>query len=200
VFSNPYIWIFSIANFFVYTIRYAVLDWAATMLNQSKGVTLVHAGLIVACFEIAGVMGALSAGWLTDRFFAGRGSRVGVIFMLLCTGALALFWQCPPGHLLRSTLLLAAAGFFVYGPQALIGICAANLATKRCAATAVGLTGIFGYASGVLSGWGLGALVEHRGWDAAFASLIGVALIATIVLCLAWRSPRDGYRTQAAPV
>src|SRR5439155_16983470 len=67
VFANPYIWIFSIANFFVYTIRYAVLDWAVTMLNQSKGVTLAHAGWIVAGFEVAGVIGALGAGWLTDR-------------------------------------------------------------------------------------------------------------------------------------
>ena len=36
----------------------------------------------------------------------------------------------------RLAVLLAAAGFFIYGPQALIGITAANLATKRAAATA----------------------------------------------------------------
>ena len=79
VFANPYIWILSIANFFVYTIRYAVLDWAVTMLNQSKGVTLVNAGLIVAGFEVAGVVGALGAGWLTDRLFGGRGARTSVV-------------------------------------------------------------------------------------------------------------------------
>src|SRR5260221_8704180 len=46
-----------------------------------------------------------------------------------------------------------AAGFFDYGPQCLIGLAAANLA----AATAAGLTGLFGYLSTILSGWGLGA-------------------------------------------
>jgi sugar phosphate permease len=193
VFSNPYIWLFSLANFFVYTIRYAVLDWAVTMLNQSKGVTLSHAGYMVAGFEVAGVIGALMAGWLTDRFFAGRCARMSVVCMILCAGAIALFWRVPRGNLMASTVLLMAAGFFVYGPQALVGIAAANLATKRCAATAVGLTGLFGYASTVASGWGLGLLVEKHGWDSAFAALIVAAGIATLVFVVAWNSPRDGY-------
>jgi OPA family glycerol-3-phosphate transporter-like MFS transporter/OPA family sugar phosphate sensor protein UhpC-like MFS transporter len=30
VFRNPYIWILSVANFFVYSIRYAVFDWGRT--------------------------------------------------------------------------------------------------------------------------------------------------------------------------
>ena len=50
----------------------------------------------------------------------------------------------------------------------LVGITAANLATKRAAATAVGFTGLFGYLSTVLSGWGLGKLVEQEGWNAGF--------------------------------
>ena len=37
--------------------------------------------------------------------------------------------------------------FSVYGPQCMLAIACANLATKRAAATAVGLTSIFGYAS-----------------------------------------------------
>ncbi len=40
VFSNPYIWLFSMANFFVYVVRYAVFDWGPTLLSESKGVTL----------------------------------------------------------------------------------------------------------------------------------------------------------------
>ncbi len=197
VFRNPYVWLFSLANFFVYTIRYAILDWAVTMLKESKGITLGHAGLMVAGFEIAGVVGALCAGWLTDRYFRGRCARMSVICMLLSIGALALFWQVPRGHVVQSTLLLMAAGFFVYGPQALVGIAAANLATKRCAATAVGLTGLFGYASTVASGWGLGWLVQRYNWDAAFGALIGIAGIATLVFAVAWNAPRDGYATSS---
>ena len=35
VFSNKYIWIIALANFFVYTIRYSVLDWGPTLLKQA---------------------------------------------------------------------------------------------------------------------------------------------------------------------
>ena len=72
---------------------------------------------------------------------------------------------------------------------------AANLATKRAAATAIGLTSIFGYASTVLSGWGLGALVQRYGWDAGFAGLIIAAVIGTLLFIVAWPAKADGYES-----
>ena len=63
----------------------------------------------------------------------------------------------------------------------------------RAAATAVGLTSLFGYASGIVSGWGLGALVQSFGWDAAFIVLLLTAAAATLTFLLAWPAPRDGY-------
>ena len=66
-------------------------------------------------------------------------------------------------------------GFCIYGPQALIGIAAANQATKKAAATANGLTGLFGYASTVVSGVGLGFVAQHYGWNWAYVGIIGVA-------------------------
>jgi OPA family glycerol-3-phosphate transporter-like MFS transporter/OPA family sugar phosphate sensor protein UhpC-like MFS transporter len=86
-----------------------------------------------------------------------------------------------------------AAGFFIYGPQALVGIAAANIATKRAAATAVGFTGLFGYASTVVSGWGLGYLAGNFGWSYAMGALIGIGITGTLVLVLAWRAKADGY-------
>lgn len=60
--------------------------------------------------------------------------------------------KLPAQSTALSAVVLCAAGFFIYGPQALIGIIVANLATKRAAATAAGFTGMFGYASTVVSG------------------------------------------------
>jgi OPA family glycerol-3-phosphate transporter-like MFS transporter/OPA family sugar phosphate sensor protein UhpC-like MFS transporter len=91
------------------------------------------------------------------------------------------------------TGLLCATGFFVYGPQCLLAISCANLATKRAAATAIGLTSIFGYASTVLSGWGLGMLVQHYGWDAGFAVLLGCAAAGTLLFVMTWPAKAHGY-------
>jgi len=92
-----------------------------------------------------------------------------------------------------STVLLSSTGFFIYGPQCLVSVAAANLATKRAAATAVGLTSIFGYGSTILSGWGLGWLETHYGWDMVFKSLLVVAALGVLVFAVCWPAKAHGY-------
>lgn len=193
VFLNKYIWIVSLANFFVYVVRYAVLDWGPTMLTESKHVQITHAGWMVAAFEFCGALGAMFGGWVTDRFLGGRAVRACVVYMALAGVAVFAFWQLRSQSELLTTALLGAAGFFVYGPQCLLAVTAANLATKRAAATAIGLTSIFGYASTVFSGWGLGALVQRYGWDAGFLGLILASAIGTVLFVAAWPAKADGY-------
>jgi OPA family glycerol-3-phosphate transporter-like MFS transporter/OPA family sugar phosphate sensor protein UhpC-like MFS transporter len=195
VFLNKYIWIVSLANFFVYIIRYAVLDWGPTLLIESKHVVITHAGWMVAAFEFCGALGAMFGGWFTDRFLGGRAVRACVVYMAMAGVSLFAFWKLPLQSELMTTGLLGAAGFFVYGPQCLLAVAAANLATKRAAATAIGLTSIFGYASTVLSGWGLGALVQRHGWDVGFEGLIVVAAIGTLLFIAAWPAKAHGYES-----
>ncbi|PWU19713.1 MAG: MFS transporter [Verrucomicrobia bacterium] len=200
VFANKYIWLVAIANFFVYILRYAVFDWGTTMLKEAKHVGIGNASLMVAGFEAAGAIGAMFAGWLADRFFGGRPMRPGIAYMILAAASLLLLWKFAGDSRLLNTSLLCAAGFFIYGPQCLIGIAAAKLATKQAAGTAVGLTSLFGYLSTLFSGWGLGTLVQHHGWDAGFAGLIGVALIGTLLFIAAWKAKPDGYTATGAVV
>jgi len=198
VFRNKYIWLVSLANFFVYTLRYGMLDWGPTLLTQAKQLSIGHAGWMVAAFEGAGVVGAVLSGWLTDRFFGGRAMRVGLLYMVLACASVLAFWKVAGQSVFWNTALLCAAGFFIYGPQCVIGIAAAKLATKHAAASAVGLTGLFGYASTLLSGWGLGALVERHGWNAGFAGLLSVAVVATLLFALAWPAKAHGYVVEAS--
>jgi OPA family glycerol-3-phosphate transporter-like MFS transporter/OPA family sugar phosphate sensor protein UhpC-like MFS transporter len=195
VFSNKYIWLLALANFFVYAIRYAVFDWGATLLTEAKHIKIMHAAWMLSGFEVFGLFGALLGGWITDRFLGGRAARACVVYMALAGVSVLLFWKIQTQSELLITGLLCAIGFFVYGPQCLLAIACANLATKRAAATAVGLTSIFGYASTVLSGWGLGFVVQHYGWDAGFAGLIGCAILGTLLFIAAWPAKAHGYKT-----
>lgn len=90
-------------------------------------------------------------------------------------------------------MLLCLAGFFIYGPQALVGIAAANQATKKYAATATGLAGLFGYASTIISGFGLGYVAEHYGWNWAYVTMITMSLIGMFTFALMWKAKMDGY-------
>jgi len=173
-------------------VRYAVLDWGPTLLSEWKGVSIHHAGWMVAGFEISGIIGMLLAGWATDKFFGGRGARVAVICMALAAFFIFLFWQIDASPALMAGILMAA-GFSIYGPQALVGIAVANLATKRAAATAIGFTGLFGYASTIVSGWGLGMIADNLGWNYAIGVLIILGITGTLVFALAWKAKADGY-------
>ena len=117
VFKNPLIWILGFANFFVYVVRFSVLDWGPSLLSQSKGVSMEHAGWLVAMFEIAGIVGMLVAGWATDRWLKGRAHRTCVFCMAGAAIFVFLFWQLPgdaPVWLLFTTL--CAAGFCILSP------------------------------------------------------------------------------------
>ena len=194
VFSNPLIWTLALANFFVYVVRYAILDWGPSYIQETRGVELGHAGLMVACFEIGGVVGTLVGGVVTDRVFHSHAGRACVVYMLACTALVYSFWSFAGDSVLVNSALLAGVGFFIYGPQCLVGICVANLATKRAAAAAVGLTGLFGYASTTLSGYGVGWLAKNHGWDAAFLLFVFCGIIAALLFAICWPARADGYQ------
>lgn len=192
VFGNPAIWFLCLANFFLYVIRYSILDWGPTFLTEMKGVELQKAGWLVAGYEGFGVLGMLSSGWMMDKIFKGRGGRAALIYMLICSLSVFLLWRLPNEGTLFYGLLLCCIGFFIYGPQALVGIIAANLATKKAAATAIGLTGLFGYLSTVISGWGLGAIVMSYGWSVGLFVLVTCGFAATLFFAFTWNSGYTG--------
>jgi OPA family glycerol-3-phosphate transporter-like MFS transporter/OPA family sugar phosphate sensor protein UhpC-like MFS transporter len=199
VFANPYIWLLSLANFFVYSVRYGILDWGPTFLKQARGVDLSSATWMVAAYELSGLLGMLCGGWITDRVFAGRAARACLVYMTLCTAALALFWLVPNQSWATSGGLLCLAGFFIYGPQSLIGTAAANLATKRAAAAAVGLTGLFGYLSTIVSGVGIGALVDRSGWDTGFLTFLVCGVAGIVLFAICWPAKAHGYDVKPMP-
>lgn len=206
VFRNPVIWTLAFANFFVYVVRFAVLDWGPKFLQEARGLSLSDAGWSVATFEIFGIIGMLVAGWVTDKWFKGRAHRTCVFCMLGAAVFMGIFYMLPASAPMSALIIvLAMAGFFIYGPQALIGIAAANQATKSAAATANGVTGIFGYLSVFVSGLGVGAMVdwinlkhEGQGWDAVFIMMIGMAIVGMLIFLAMWKVKATGYDEEKA--
>ena len=198
VFGNKVIWLVASANFFVYIVRFGFLDWGPTFLKQFKGIPVAKGGLMIIAFELAAVVGTIFAGWITDRLFKGRGQRTCVFCMLFAALFSFGFWYLPDGApIWQATLLLMGAGFCIYGPQALIGIVAANQATKEAAAMANGFTGIMGYASTTVSGIGIAFIKESFGWGVTLGAIAGFALVGMVLFLFAWNSSANGYRQNA---
>lgn len=102
------------------------------------------------------------------------------------SAAVYAFWVMPPQAGAINHVLFMSMGLLVYVPQTMIAVMAMNLATRRAAAAAVGLTGIFGYASTVLSGWGIGYVVDAYGWNGAFGVLLSCSIITAALMFLTW--------------
>ncbi|MCR5519307.1 MAG: MFS transporter, partial [Bacteroidales bacterium] len=192
VFFNKWVVLYALANIFVYVLRMGVLDWGPKFLTEDRGMNIQGAAWSVAAFELTAVFGTLFAGWATDKIFKGRAHRMCLFSMVGSVIFLGLFALVDMPVLL-STLVLALAGFCIYGPQALIGIGAANQATKEASATANGLTGILGYIGSALSAIGVGLIADNLGWRAVFITFLCVGMVGVVIFLLMWKAPRDGY-------
>ena len=191
VFRNPRVWVIAIADFFVYTVRFAALDWGIVLLMETKGLSLASATTLCFVFEIVGGnLGMVVAGWATDRFFGSRAHRTSVVCMAGAALALAAFWRVPESAPFALKLVpFMMVGFFIYGPQALLGVATTQQATPRAAGVAGGFVGIFSYASTILSGIGFGFVAQRWGWNAAYATVLAAALAGGGVLMLMWGAP-----------
>ena len=197
VFRNPYIWGISIADFCVYVIRFTILEWGTSFLTQYKGFDIALAASIVAASElIGGVLGTIVAGWVTDKFLKSHTLRTSALFTLGATLCFTAFWLIPhDAHWIWSAIAIVASAFFIYGPQALLGVSCSQYATKRASGSANGFCGIFCYGATIISGVGFGFLADRPefGWNAVFIVAIAFGLLGTLILGTCWRSPANGY-------
>ena len=196
VWQNPIIWALAVADFFVYVIRFAVLDWGPTFLREHCGMSPEWAGITVFVFEIFGVIGMLIAGWASDKLFNGRSARTCLICMLGTLVSVIGFIALQKGGASPVVLLfvLALAGAFIYGPQALIGVISSNHATRKGSATALGIIGFVSYVSVLVSGWGFGLIADSKyGWNGVFVAMVVMAIIGALIFVPMWKMKRDSY-------
>ena len=195
VLLNPVVWLLATSDLFVYVVRFAVLDWGPTFLGQmSVPLSPQLSGWTIGIFEVAGCLGMLSAGWISDHVFKGKSHRVCAVEMGLVAICLVILQLLPKdASPILVLVLLAIAGFFIYGPQALIGVTAAKHATKKAASSALGIIGLMSYLSVVITGAGLGWFSDHFGWDHLFILMAGFAVVGGILLAVLWNIKDDGY-------
>ena len=100
---------------------------------------------------------------------------------------IALHFLQDAGRPVIFLILLAFAGFLIYGPQALLGVSAANIATKKAASSAVGLIGFMSYLSTMITGVGFGALADRfGGWGWIFITMGALAVVGTALIMSIW--------------
>ncbi|MDQ3279701.1 MAG: glycerol-3-phosphate transporter, partial [Bacteroidota bacterium] len=191
VLVNKMIWYIALANAFIYLVRYGVLDWSPTYLKEAKGFSLNETGWAYFLYEWAGIPGTLLCGWLSDKVFNGRRAPATIIYMLLVSVAVFVYWKNPPGNPVVDNMALISIGFLIYGPVMLIGVHALDLVPKKAAGTAAGLTGLFGYLGGaVFANAAMGYVVDYWGWDGGFYVLLTACVLSIVFTAMTWKKER----------
>ena len=198
VFGNPVVWVVAVTALTLYIVRFAVLDWGPKFLQQGEQqLSPQLAGWTIGIFEIAGCLGMLSAGWITDHLFKSKGQRVCVIEMVLTGLCLLAIHLLPDGTSpVVMLVLLALAGFFLYGPQALFVVITGNQVTKKVASAAAGFVGLFSYLSTLFTGAGVGLLSDRFGdafWNNLFLIMACIAVAGGLLIASIWNIKDDGY-------
>lgn len=188
VLTNKWLWILAFASFFVYIIRMAINDWTALYLIETKHYSMIKANACVSLFEIGGLFGMLCAGWLSDRIHKGRRGPINVIFSVGMLGSVIFLWMSPEASAWIDSSILFVIGFFLFGPQMLIGLAAAELSHKKAAGTASGFAGWFAYFGAAAAGYPLGKLTQELGWGGFFMILSACGILIIFLFLPTWNA------------
>lgn len=174
--------------FFVKFIRYALWSWAPFMLAREFGLRGDDAGYISTIFDVCGIAGVLLAGWLSDRYFAGRRAKVSLIILLGMVGATGLLAAGGATSLPIFAVSMGLIGLCLYGPDALMtGAGAMDIGSRRGAILAAGIINGMGSVGSIVQEIAIGQIYDSSGSDAEpvlmllFAASLGAVFFLSIV-------------------
>jgi OPA family sugar phosphate sensor protein UhpC-like MFS transporter len=190
ILPNPYIWILALSYCCVYIVRQGMTDWTALYLIEEKGYSTIYANGSVSMFDIGGMLGALAAGWSSDRLFNAKRGPVNVLYALGILATVCGFWYFKPESPLFDSISIFLIGFMVFGPQMMIGMQAVELCPKNAAATATGFVGTFAYLGATVAGYPVGLVTQYYGWDGFFIFIAASASLSLLLLLPLWSVTR----------
>ena len=194
ILTNRLLWLVAFANFFVYIVRYSMLDWGPLYFREVKGFTLEGGGWVIFVVEFGGIPSTILMGWLSDKV-GGRRGMVSLLCMFPVVVAFAAMRLNPPGHAWFDMLMLSIIGFFIYPPVMLLALAALDLTSKKAVGTAAGFVGLFGYTGRTVQAKGFGWMSEHystlygkeTGWNMVIFSILACCLTAIVLLAFTWK-------------
>lgn len=181
VFLNKYIWLLALSYCLVYIVRTAINDWGNIYLTENYHYNLVSANSALSLFEIGGFIGSLAAGWGSDKLSSSNRGPMALLFAIGIFFSILALWLMSKENLILQGSVFFAIGFFVFGPQMLIGMAAAECAHKKTPGSATGFVGLFAYLGAAIAGYPLALVMEAFHWSGFFivisAAAFGIALL-----------------------
>jgi sugar phosphate permease len=192
IFTNPYMWLLSISSTFIYIIRFGTLDWSTKFMYDVKGMDEISVAMFWTLMPLAGMPGGILAGYIADKYFEGRCTPINLIYLaLLAISITGFYFLAGPDHYILTGAFLLCIGFFVDGPQNLVGgVQTSRITVNEAIGTACGFNGIFSYVGAAISGIGLAYITKHFGWGGMYGTCVASCGITAILISFTWNKEK----------
>jgi MFS transporter, OPA family, glycerol-3-phosphate transporter len=191
VLRNRMVWYLGAVYFLVKPTRYLLLFWSPVYIAERMGTDTLQSGWLSSMFDLAGPIGTLVGGIMSDKIFQSKRMPVSVL-ALFCLATLMVVFPFIPLSRLGMGMGMFAMGFLVFIPDSLIsGTAAIDFGTKKGASTANGVIngmGSVGQMLGVLLPGSVESLLGkgQNVWTAIFVGL-GISLaLGGLMLAPLW--------------
>ena len=198
LFGISAMWVIALASSLMYVTRYAINSWGVLYLQEIRGYSLVDAGFYLAVNTVAGIVGSIAYGYISDKCFNARRPPANLIFAIVEIAALVVIFFGP-----KNDLILFFA-FAVYG-AALSGLIASvgglfgvDIAPRGATGAAMGFVGVFSYlgaatqeslsASLITQGMTMVDGVRVYDFDVAIYFWIGTSMVSMLLAATLWNT------------
>ena len=162
--------------------RYGLVIWLPVHLmgpsyaDQPLGVWI---GLAL---PVGMALGALSSGYISDRYFRSNRSRPIALFLFLAMLVLLTIYFVPSDRITLGIILLFLAGFLIYGPQANYWALCPDIFGRHRAATAIGVMNMWAYFVAAVTDPFIGWMIDQFGTLPLFLLLAGSCALGALVI------------------
>lgn len=162
VLRHPGIWVIALSSAFIYITKYAITGWGVLFLQKEKGFSIEDASQIIGFYAVAGIVGTVMAGWLSDKVFKSDRVKPAVLAGLVSFITLALFLFTDSGYMMNviyvSVFSLAIGVLYCI----VAGLMAIDIVPRKATGAALGVVGISSYLAAGLQDITSGYLIQFN--------------------------------------
>lgn len=186
------IWKISLVNFGVNVLIWGFLSWLPTYMMKVLKLDLMHVGFISTLPGIAGIVGMLAGGWLSDKIFEGREKYLLATTIAIAAASLFVMLNVPTLPVVIACQIIVA--FSVKVAFSAIWALPLKVIDPRNMGAASGIVNLGSQLAGIASPAIMGYLIVlgHGSYQGAFAFLLGCSVIsAGIALTVGTSRPQS---------
>ncbi len=199
VFTNPIIITLAVAEFCTGFVRQGLMLWFVPFLNEVHHIAPGTSLFEVASFgvTVGGIVGALLAGYMSDRLFQSRRPPVALIFYLAQIVCLFILGRAATPAL--AAYMIGITCVWIFGVHGMLtGTASMDFGGTKGAATVAGMLDGVQYLASGLTGFLLGHFLDKWGWGTWTFMIMPFSLVGALLMLRLWNeSPMRARQGEA---